>query len=64
MTLRIFNEDGKSRDIDNVVKVLNHSAGTGNNGIDIEVLTQDPETWVMNNQSIHLDKWDFYSVHI
>ena len=63
MTLSIFNSDGKTRDIQNVIRVLNHSTGTAeDNGNDIEIWTAPTIGEVITTEKIHLTKWEFYSV--
>ena len=64
MKLTIFTSNGKTRDIENVIKVLTHSAATTSGGIDLEVQTQEYDGFLILTESIHLDKWDFYSVNV
>lgn len=62
MTVRIFRDSGdKVERINRVVKVLNHSYATGNDGTDINVYVLNPDM-TTEEKKIHLDKWDFYDV--
>ena len=62
MILRIFKDGGnKVERIERLVKVINHSFGTGNNGMDIEIYVLNPDCTI-DTKKMHLDRWDFYDV--
>ena len=61
MTLTIFH-DGTMTDINDVTQVLTHSSGSVEEGLDLEVETQECNGFLILTGTIHLDKWDFYTV--
>lgn len=62
MTLTIFKDGAnKVERMNRVIKVLNHSSGTANDGMDIEVYFFNPD-YSFEMKKIHLDKWDFFSI--